>query len=195
MQEETKSWSDPAPNSPSADSSSAWLCERLTAFAANSYWRSNGIIGLARIHLLLFPLTLMTGVEGEGEGGSTRHKAGLTGSFFRTSLEQRSNPYPKHQNKIHLHRARFRYPNRHYFFSFSSSLLKTHLQVLPVNIPHPSFIHSNCDLRWQIFLPYGGVVKITVTRPPATSAQRAKGHFANKTRNPLQCTTGKESTI
>lgn len=102
----------------SADSSSAWLYERLTASAANGYRQSNRIIGLARIHLLLFPLTLMIGVEGESEGGSNQHKTGLMWSFFRTSLEQCSNPYPKQQNKIDLHRAHFCYPNQHIFLAF-----------------------------------------------------------------------------
>jgi len=36
---------------------------------------------------------------------------------------------------------------RVFFFSFSSLLLKTHLQVVPTNILRPSFIHCNCDLR------------------------------------------------
>lgn len=76
----------------------------------------------------------------------------------------------------------------------SSSLLKGCLQVLPTDILCSSFIHYNCGLVSQGFLTYRGVMKITVTRKPATSAQRARGHFASKTRNPLHCMIGKERT-
>lgn len=53
------------------------------------------------------------------------------GSVFRTSLEQRSNPYPKEQKKIHLHRAHFCYPNQHRFLAFPRPFWKPIFRFYP----------------------------------------------------------------
>lgn len=68
----------------SADSSSAWLCERLTASANDSYQQSNRVIGLAHIHLLSSPLTLMIGVQGGRQGRINPTQSWTDGVFLQS---------------------------------------------------------------------------------------------------------------
>lgn len=100
----------------STDSSSAWLCERLTVSAANSYRWSNRIIGLPHIHLLLFPLPLMIGVEGKIEGRINPTQSWTDRVVLQNKPGATFKSLSQTANKIHLHRAHFCYVNQCIFY-------------------------------------------------------------------------------
>lgn len=114
----------------SADSSSAQLCERLTASAADSYQESNRVIGLAHIHLLSSPLTLIIGVQGGRQGRMNPTQSWTDGVFLQSEPAAMFKSISQAAKQNAPSQGMFLLPTSPWvFYSFFSFLLKTHLHV------------------------------------------------------------------